>query len=85
MMQMFSISRSSMTSSVEEDRRLVRTAAWTRAAVSRALLGAGMGVLLAGAAVAATVVPLSGQTPEQMATDQQQCGVQATSQSGYNP
>lgn len=84
-MQMLGISRFSTKSAVEECRRPAHAAAWARAAVSRALLGAGMGVLLAGAAVAATVVPLSGQSPEQMAMDQQQCSAQATSQSGYNP
>jgi hypothetical protein len=34
---------------------------------------------------AATLVPLKGQTPEQMAADQQQCASQATAQTGYNP
>lgn len=53
--------------------------------LARAWLCAALGVLLAQAAGAATVVPLAGQTPEQLATDQQQCGAQATSQSGYDP
>jgi hypothetical protein len=34
---------------------------------------------------AATLVPLKGQTPEQMTADQQQCASQATAQTGYNP
>jgi hypothetical protein len=34
---------------------------------------------------AATLVPLKGQTPEQMAADQQQCASEATAQTGYNP
>lgn len=84
-MRMLGMSRLSTKSAVEGRGRPVRTAAWTEAVMVRALAGAGVGVLLAGAAVAATVVPLSGQTPEQMAMDQQQCSAQATSQSGYNP
>src|SRR4051812_28568145 len=32
-----------------------------------------------------TMVPLQGQTPEQMTADQQQCAAQASGQSGYNP
>jgi hypothetical protein len=40
----------------------------------------------AGAATeAATLVPLKGQTPEQMTADQQECASQATAQTGYNP
>jgi hypothetical protein len=41
--------------------------------------------LLGVSAWAATLVPLNGQTPEQMAADQQQCASQATAQSGYDP
>jgi hypothetical protein len=36
-------------------------------------------------AEAATLVPLEGQTPEQMTADQQECASQATAQTGYNP
>jgi hypothetical protein len=32
-----------------------------------------------------TLVPLNGQTPEQMTADQQECASQATAQTGYNP
>jgi hypothetical protein len=40
----------------------------------------------AGAATeAATLVPLEGQTSEQMTADQQECASQATAQTGYNP
>ena len=34
---------------------------------------------------AVTLIALKGQTPEQMATDQQECASQATAQTGYNP
>jgi hypothetical protein len=34
---------------------------------------------------AVTLVPLKGQSPEQMAVDQQECASQATAQTGYNP
>jgi hypothetical protein len=34
---------------------------------------------------ALTLVPLKGQTPEQMAADQQECASQAIAQTGYNP
>ena len=46
-------------------------------------------ILLAGlpdvGAWAVTPVPLKGQTPEQMAADQQECAAQAIAQTGYNP
>jgi hypothetical protein len=34
---------------------------------------------------AVTLVPLKGQSPEQMAVDQQECASQATARTGYNP
>jgi hypothetical protein len=59
------------------------TASLIPPAISAAvLLGTGM---MGGGAGAATLVPLKGQTPEQMSADQQQCASQATAQSGYNP
>jgi hypothetical protein len=54
----------------------------------RAAVGAAMWGLLAGSAGmahAASIMPLSGQTADQMAADQQQCAAQASSQSGNNP
>jgi hypothetical protein len=46
-----------------------------------------LGMIAGGPAMAqaAAVVPLQGQTPEQITADQQQCAAQATSQTGYNP
>ena len=54
----------------------------------RAAVGAAMWGLLAGSAGmahAATIMPLSGQTADQMGAHQQQCAAQASSQSCYNP
>lgn len=65
----------------------------TRASVAtiglrRTVAWAGVLGLIAGGpamAQAASVVPLKGQTPEQVAADEQQCAAQAASQTGYNP
>jgi hypothetical protein len=51
-------------------------------AVGAAMLLASVG---GNAAMAQTMVPLNGQTSEQVAADQQQCAQQATTQTGYNP
>jgi hypothetical protein len=55
--------------------------------LAAALLAAVMFMVgpLAVSAWAVTMVPLKGQTPDQMAADQQQCASQATAQTGYNP
>jgi hypothetical protein len=55
--------------------------------LAAALLAAVMFMVgpLAVSAWAVTLVPLKGQTPDQMAADQQQCASQATAQTGYNP
>lgn len=59
------------------------TAARTAAALFAAVM---LMVDLPGvSALALTPVPLKGQTPEQMAADQQECASQATAQTGYNP
>jgi hypothetical protein len=53
-----------------------------------AVIGAALSGLLAasaGMAHAATIMPLSGQTADQMGAHQQQCAAQASSQSCYNP
>src|SRR4051812_39701755 len=70
----------------ESPMRSVPTAhpGWPKAAA----LGAAALVIVAGTKLApAQSAPLAlrGQTPEQMAIDQQQCASQATAQTGFNP
>jgi hypothetical protein len=62
--------------------RIVTGSSAAAALAAAVLLGAG---LTGTVAWAVTLVPLKGQTAEQMATDQQECAAQASGQTGYNP